>query len=145
MAKREIDGRALFKGKDTSFGIFYPTDYVIAAFDSFETAKKAAETMLEAGYSTDEVDAVPSQYVIENIERGIEDASWLDQVKQEISKALGSEAHYWENDLRMARAGAGFLTVFCPTEHEGHRVRRLLAPHAPQSMRRYAKLAIERL
>jgi hypothetical protein len=34
-------GRALFKGRDTSFGIFYPTNYIIAVFDSYETAKHA--------------------------------------------------------------------------------------------------------
>jgi hypothetical protein len=36
----------MFKGRDTSWGVFYPTDYMLVIFDSFETAQQAKEIML---------------------------------------------------------------------------------------------------
>ncbi len=138
-------GRAMFKGRDTSWGVFYPTDYMLAIFDSFETAQQAKEIMLSAGYSEDEVDAVPCDYVISDIEKGIKNATLLNRVKQRISRAIGREACYWEGDLKLARQGAGFLAVYCPTDHEAERVLRLLKPKKPKVMRRYERLVIEEL
>lgn len=135
-------GRALFKGRDTSWGVFYPTDYILAIFESFQSAQRAKETLLSAGYSDDEVDAVPSDYVISDIEKGIKNAALLNHVKQRISRAIGCEACYWEGDLKWAKEGAGFLAVYCPTEHEGERVLRLLSPLKPKVMRRYERLWI---
>lgn len=138
-------GRAFFKGSDTSYGIFYPTNYIIAIFDSYETAQRAEQTLRSAGYGDDEVDAVPCKYVIEDIEKGTKETSWLNRVKQKVSKAVGTEARYWEEDLKLAREGAGFLAVYCPTDPEAQRVVRVLKPLNPRQMRRYMKLAIERL
>jgi hypothetical protein len=41
--------RPFFQGPDTSFGIFYPTDYLIAVFDSFVTAQQAQTSLHAAG------------------------------------------------------------------------------------------------
>lgn len=140
-----FQGRKLFKGRDTSWGIFYPTDYIVAIFDSVETAKRARGIMLSAGYSEDEADAVPSEYVMADIEEGTKNASLLTRVRQQISKALGAEAEYWEEDLRFAKQGAGFLAVRCRTEAEAKRVLRLLQPEHPRKMRRYGQAGIEEL
>lgn len=83
------DQEPSFKGRDTSFGIFYPTGYIIAIFDSFDTAQRAKEIMLSAGYGEDEVDAVPGDYVISDIEEGTKNATFLNRVKQRISRAIG--------------------------------------------------------
>ena len=140
-----FQGRKLFKGRDTSWGIFYPTDYIVAIFDSVGTAKRARGIMLSAGYSEDEADAVPSEYVMADIEEGTKNASLLTRVRQQISKALGAEAEYWEEDLRFAKQGAGFLAVRCRTEAEAKRVLRLLQPEHPRKMRRYGQAGIEEL
>ncbi|MBA3731819.1 MAG: hypothetical protein H0W93_05565 [Gammaproteobacteria bacterium] len=50
-------GRAFFKGSDVSYGIFYPVNYIIAVFDSYEIAQRAAQTLRTAGYGDEE--AVP--------------------------------------------------------------------------------------
>jgi hypothetical protein len=138
-------GRSLFKGGDTSWGIFYPTGYIIAIFDSLEAAKRAREVMLSAGYSKDEVDAVPSEYVISDIEAGTRDATLFDRIKQSVSKAMGTEAEYWEEDLKLAKQGAGFLAVHAPTDHEAQRVLRLLGPEKPKKVRRYGTMSVEEL
>jgi hypothetical protein len=138
-------GRALFKGHDTRFGIFYPTNYIIAVFDSYETARHAERIMLSAGYSDEEVDAMPPDYVVSDIEKGTKNATLLKRVEQRLFGHFGSDATFWEDDLEMARQGAGFLAVFCPTEHEAERVLRLLRPEKPKSMRRYERFVIEDL
>ncbi|MBA2410846.1 MAG: hypothetical protein H0V62_14155 [Gammaproteobacteria bacterium] len=88
---------------------------------------------------------MPCKYVIEDIEKGINEANWLARFKQNFSKTIGSEAGYWEEDLRLAREGAGFLAVYTPTDPEAQRVLRVLQPLNPKQMRRYMKFAIERL
>jgi hypothetical protein len=140
-----FQGRKLFKGRDTSWGIFYPTDHIIAIFDSFDTAKRAKEIMRSAGYSEEEADAVPSDYVKADIEKGIKDTTLLTRVRQQISKAMGTEAEYWEEDLRFAKQGAGFLAVRCASGSEANRVLRLLQPENPKKMRRYGRSSIEEL
>jgi hypothetical protein len=144
-AQASFQGRKLFKGRDTSWGIFYPTDYIVAIFDSLETANRAKRIMLSAGYSEDEVDAVPSEYVVADIEQGAKDAGLLTGVRQQISKALGSEAEFWDEDLRFAKRGAGFLAIRCATSAEARRVVRLLQPEHPRRMRRYDQAVIEEL
>jgi hypothetical protein len=140
-----FQGRKLFKGRDTSWGIFYPTDYLVAIFDSLETAKRARGIMLSAGYAEDEVDAVPSDYVLADIAQGMKNAGLLTRVRQQISRALGAEADFWEEDSKFAKQGAGFLAVRCATAAEGKRVLRLLQPEHPKKMRRYDQAVIEEL
>lgn len=138
-------GRTLFKGPDTSFGIFYPTHYLIAAFDSHDTARRAEQTLRDAGYSDDEVDAVPPDYVIADIQKGTQDAGLLTRIEQQISSTVGTESVYWKEDLALARDGAGFLAVYCPTEGEAKRLVRLLKPMNPWNMRRYRPHGVVKL
>lgn len=143
--EHHFKGRSLFKGHDTRFGIFYPTNYIIAVFDSYQIAQDAEKIMLSAGYSDEEVDAVPSEYVIADIEKGTKNATLIRRVEQRITRHFGSDARLWEEQLEWAQQGAGFLAVYCPTEHEAHRVIRLLGPEKPKSMRRYERFVIEEL
>ena len=99
-------GRSLFKGHDTRFGIFYTTNFIIAVFDSYETAKRASEIMLSAGYSEDEVDAVPSEYIIADIEKGTKNATLIKRVQQRITRHFGSDATFWADDLKWARGSS---------------------------------------
>ncbi len=141
----ELKDGEILDGNETSFGILYPTGYIIAALNSDEAAMRGKQALLAAGYAEDEVDAVSGDYMIADIEKGTEDASLLTRVKQAISAGIGTEASYWEDDLELARKGAGFLLIYCPTGHEAKRVQRILASEKPKNMRRYARLAIEQL
>ncbi len=133
--------RPFFKGRDTSYGIFYPTDYLIAAFDSYEAAERAEQIIRSAGYAEDDVQAVTSDDVIADIQERHTDASWLDQLKRKF--AVGKEACFWDEDLKLAKEGAGFLAVHCPTDGEAQRIVRMIKPENPKTMRRYLSFAIE--
>lgn len=130
-----------FKGSDTSFGIFYPTDYLIAVFATADIAEQAASNLHAAGYADDDVRAMDGASVKADIEARVNDATWLDQLQQTFS--IGKEAWFWNEDLKSAEQGAGFLAVHCTTEDEAQRIVTMLRPLQPISMRRYRALAIE--
>ena len=48
-----------FKESDSRLGVFYPKHYIIGTFPTFEKAKEGAQALLRAGFSGDEVLAVP--------------------------------------------------------------------------------------
>jgi hypothetical protein len=125
--------------------VFYPRNYVIAVFDSFEAAEHTEQVMLGAGYDADEVHAVTGNCMLAEHEKLLEDQSWLERAKRQISKAVGKEVDYVDEGVRLAREGAGFLGVFCPTEHESQRVLRLIKPLKSKKMRCYLPLAIEEM
>jgi membrane protease YdiL (CAAX protease family) len=44
-----------FKEQDTSFGVFYPLHYVVAAFDTPERAEEVRKAFIDAGFADDDV------------------------------------------------------------------------------------------
>lgn len=135
----------IYKRGRTSFGIFYPTDYITAVFDSYEIAQRGEQIMLSAGYAEDEVHAFTPKYVMERFEEGTRNASFMKRVEHRLTSHFGSDASYWTADLERAKQGAGFLVVYCPTDHEAERVLRLLKSENPKTMRRYHRFVIEEL
>ncbi|MGH8501760.1 MAG: hypothetical protein ACREVE_04680 [Gammaproteobacteria bacterium] len=133
------------KGSDTSLGVFYPMNYIFAVFDSYESAQRAEQRLLAAGYGEDEVLALTGEYMIAEYEKVLKDANWLDRVQQKISQAVGCEVAYIREAIGLAKQGAGFLAVYSPTEREAQRTVRLVKPENPKTMRRYLRLAIEDL
>jgi hypothetical protein len=84
---------------------------------------------------------VDSEYVLADIKDRCTDAGWLDRIKRTFS--VGSEASFWNDDMKWAEQGAGFLAVHCPTDGEAERIVKMIKPHNPKSMRRYLSFAIE--
>lgn len=136
---------SFFKQSDSAFGVFYPTNYLIAIFPSYPAAERARQTLLESGYEEDETLAIRGDELIEISEDAHEDAGFWSRLTAHISRILGTEELYLDDDLKHAHAGAGFLAVHCPGEEEGRRVQKLLEPFGPVSMRRYSSFAIERM
>ena len=133
--------RPFFKGSDTSFGMFYPTDYFIAVFGTLAQARAAEESMHRAGHAEDEVHVFDAEYVKADIQERLTDAGWVDWLIQKVS--IGTESYFWNEDLKAAELGAGFLAIFCASEDEARRIVTVLKPHGPQTMRRYRAFAIE--
>ena len=134
-----------FKQSDPAFGVFYPTNYLFAAFSSYPAAEAARETLLKSGYVEDETLTIRGEELIEISEDAHADAGFWSRLTAHISRILGTEELFLDDDLRHAQAGAGFLAVYCPGEEEGRRIQKLLDPLEPVSMRRYSSFAIERM
>ncbi|MCE5234083.1 MAG: hypothetical protein ABFC67_00620 [Mizugakiibacter sp.] len=135
---------AFFKEADRSFGLFYPRHYVVAGFDTYERAQTVARQFIEAGFAHDDVAAATGPFVAQRLESR-RSANWLQRIEASIAEAVGTEAGYIEDDLKLARRGGAFLFVYVPDAAAGKRARLLLRRSHPVYARRYHPLGIERL
>lgn len=133
-----------FKEGDHSFGMFYPRHYILAGFDSIERALDAERELLTQGFAEDEVRSATGSFVVDQLE-SMEDAGFLDRLKMQIARAVGTEAGYIDDDLKLARQGGAFLFVYAPTDQDCSRAMAALEPQRPVFARRYLPMAIERL
>lgn len=130
---------------EQSFGVFYPTNYLVATFPSHDIALRAKEELEKSGVAADDVLILRGQEFVALEEKAHEDASLWSRVTSHISRVLGTEELYLDHDLKNARAGAAFLALHCPTQEEGQRIFHLLNHLAPLSMRRYSPYTIDRM
>jgi len=134
-----------FHGADTHFGVFYPTHYVLAIFETFEDAEKARQQLIASGWKGEEVIAVPGDDVVHfATEHWRKDGLW-GLLMRELSRLFGTEAPYADHDLELAKRGAGFLAVHCRNEHEKDPAWSRLQPAHPLVARYYAFGGIEHL
>ena len=130
---------------DTPFGIFHPTGYIVASYADNQVAKDAADAVAKTGIQADKVSSVSGQQVQAAIENAHPPQGLLEGLKATLAKTAGMEGHYWDQDLKQAKQGAGFVTVYCGDGERAHKVADALRPLAPLSMRRYRSFAIEDL
>jgi len=134
-----------FSVSDTSFGVFYPKKFLVALFPSFDSAKAAEAALRSAGFTPDEVFAAPGVEVLRFFEELRLLAGLWGELSDALSRVFGTEAAFVAKDAKRAREGAGFVAVYDPLEAESPRIRELVAPFGPISMRRYSAGGIETL
>ncbi|UXI66873.1 hypothetical protein [Tahibacter amnicola] len=133
-----------FKEHDSSFGLFYPRNYIVAGFDNLEHAEEAERVLIENGFAPDEVRAASGSFVVNQLETQ-DDAGFLDRLKAQLARAVGTEAGYIDDDMKLAKRGGAFVFIHTPTDDDARRVTDLLRRLHPVFARRYLPLAIERL
>lgn len=133
-----------FKEGDTSYGVFYPEHYTVAAFKDRLSANTAADAAVSAGFSSDDVRAVDGDFMANQLESQ-KDASFLDRAKAKVAEMAGTETKFIDLDLEHARRGASFLFIYTPEEEDGPKVEKLLRDKDALYARRYLPMAIERL
>lgn len=133
-----------FKEGDTSYGVFYPEHYTVAAFADRQGADSAAEAARTAGFAAEDVRAVDGQFMVNELETD-HDKSWMDKVKTRIADAVGTETRFIELDVEHARRGAAFLFIYTPDDTDGEKAEALLRSSNALYARRYLPMAIERL
>ena len=131
-----------FKESDTQLGVFYPNHYLIAALWNLETAQRAAKKLRLIGFAEDEAIAVGGQ---DFIELAKEEAGVANFLMQALSRFLATEQMYRDNDLYLARHGAAFVAVYCPTEKTKQHAWEALQSEVPLAARYYANDGIEHL
>jgi hypothetical protein len=136
---------ALFKEPDTSLGVFYPKNYIIATFPSFAAAMLANKMLRQAGFSEAESLAVPGSDLIEYFSEIHARNGPVGELMTGVSRLIGTEAAFEDKDLRQARDGAGFVAAHCTTETKANRTRDLLKPFGPTAMQWYWSGAIRSL
>lgn len=132
-----------FKESDASWGMFYPKNYLVAGYGSRERAEEVKRQLLDAGFAADDVASASGAFVVEQLEHD-PDPGFLDRMKQEIARAVGTEAGYIDDDLKHAREGGAFLFAYVPTDDAVARARKIIDASVPVLARRYMALGIER-
>jgi hypothetical protein len=132
-----------FKGSEAKFGIFYPTGYLMAAFPDFAAAQHAARNLEFSGFSRDEVLAVPGEEMVLLAEEERGKVGLWGLMIQEISRLIATEEVYTDHDLKLARAGAAFVVVHCPTDKGKRQAWEIIQPFDPMVARHYALDGIE--
>jgi hypothetical protein len=127
-----------FKGHDTKFGIFYPTDYLVAIFPDMATAVRAEHALGFANCREEDVIAVPGPEVIRFYDEHLNDTGLLQLLMQQLSRLFATEEVYLDHDVKLARQGAAFLAVYTPTEDCMNQAWAAIEPLKPIAARRYA-------
>jgi hypothetical protein len=134
---------SFFKESDSRLGVFYPEHYIIATFRTPELTQQAAQALRGAGFSEDDVSAIPASGILEFFEEFRAQAGPWAGVMTMLSRAFGTEQVFADADVASARAGAGFLAVYSPSEDDKSRIHALLTPFEPVAMHWYSAGGIE--
>jgi hypothetical protein len=127
------------------FGVFYPTDYLIAIFPSHRIALQARDLLEQSGNRSEETLVLTGNEFVSLSDEIHKNASTWSRLTSQISKLLGTEELHLEHDLMQAREGGAFLAVYCPTQEEGQRIYHIVKPLGAVAMRRYSPYTIDRI
>ncbi len=98
-----------------------------------------------AGFTENESRAVPGSDLLDYFTEMHQHSGMWGSVMTELSRLIGTEAAFEDNDARQARQGAGFVAVHCSTEAEAQRIHCIVKPFDPIAMQWYWSGAIRSL
>ncbi|HEY7338240.1 MAG TPA: hypothetical protein VH639_25355 [Bryobacteraceae bacterium] len=133
----------LFQKRETRLGVFYPTDYIVASFHSFEAANSAFDALRHAGFKEEDARAVPGSDVLDYLDELKEETGFWGRMMTEFSRVIDTEASFLDYDVQQAKRGAGFLVVRCLSEDDAARIRGLVLPSRPLAMQWYTAGAVQ--
>jgi hypothetical protein len=132
-----------FPGNISSFGVLYPTNYIVAVMENDGRAKRAQDALVANGFAEDDViDFAPEEFV-SLVEAHRENKELWARFMESLSRTMGTEAVYVDLDLELARDGAGVVAVLVQGDEGKAKAREILDRFRPMAMRHYASLSIE--
>lgn len=124
----------VFKAGEILFGTFYPTRYIIAAFETAQQADQAVAALQQAAYE-DVRHWMPLQ-VLERHQHFLQQRS----PAQRVEGGLSSDEKDALNDyLAMAEEGHHFVTVYVPEESEVAQVESILEANQAKATHYYGE------
>jgi len=136
---------AFFKGRDSHLGLFYPEHYLLAVFPNLAQSDRAQEKLRQAGCGEEDVISVSGEEVVHFAQdHWLQDGLWGFLMRR-LSRLLGTEEAYADEDLKAAKNGAAFIAVHFPTEKIKTDAWRLLETIRPLVARHYRFGGIEHL
>ena len=134
-----------FKEADSATGVFYPKNHLVAVFVDSAEAGKAKLSLRDAGRLDEDVIIASGEEVVRYAEaQGLDEGLW-GKLMTEVSRTIGTEAAYSDEDLAAAKAGAAFVAVLCPNEEVKVKAWKALEASHPLSARYYSVGGIEHL
>jgi len=124
-----------FQGSATTLGVFYPTHYIFASFQSMQDAKNAAKTLQAAGFV--ETHAASSAETFRFLNEVQAEVGLWGALMASISRFFGTEEVFADIDLAKVEEGGAFLAVYCRREEHAERIHDLVIPFEPTAMQLY--------
>jgi hypothetical protein len=121
----------------TDFGVFYPTGYIVAAFEREEDAQQVRQDLMTGGYHPCECQIASAEFVAETAQHNIDSTGFLAR--------LGASIKFVESHLEAARRGATFLLIYAPIQLDAERAMRVVRRVPFILAHRYTRLVIEDL
>lgn len=122
----------------TDFGIFYPTGYMIIAFERYEDAEQTCRELRIGGYDPVDCDLHTAEKVAEFAQHNLDESTGL-------FARLGKSAEAVRKHLEAAQNGATFLRVYAPNDLDVERVLNVVRRRPFGLVHRYHRFAIEDL
>jgi hypothetical protein len=120
-----------------SFGIFYPTGWMVIAFASRESAEQVRRDLLTGGYDEADCRLVRSDEVIPSAQAQLDSSGWLAK--------LGMADEMVGRHLDAANRGSTFLLIHALSDVEAERVMKVVRRVPFDLAHRYHRLAIEEI
>lgn len=122
-----------FKDGEILFGVFYPTRYIIAVFDTTEQATGAVADLEKAGFEARS--ATPEQV----LERELEFRKQRSLAQKVAASVYSDEQQAIINLTALARQGKHFVDVYVPEESNVGQVESILDAHHDIAMLYYGE------
>ena len=136
---------AFFEDAGANSGVFYPNHYLLAIFPNLEDAERAKQKLSQAGQLSKDVVAVPGDEVVRYAaDHALKGGVW-GALMTHVSRSIGTEAAYSDDDLVAAEKGAAFVAVHCTAENSKSAVWKILETTHPMVARYYSGGGIEHL
>lgn len=131
-----------FKKSDSGVGAFYPTDHIVAVF---RTSTEAVRVKKEVELLVPEAIAVTGEELLAYVADQAAKTGLWGSVMRELSRALGTEEQYVEQDIEEAKKGASFVALHCSDEETKAHLWAVLKKSQPLAARYYTSGGIEHL
>ena len=133
------------KDSATTFGSFYPTNYVLAVFRRDATVGLMSSALHDVGFPEEDIIVAAGQDVAEYEAAAHERQGLLAKLGEKWSRLYTDDAANADELMDLARQGASFVLVYAPSEAETTRAAQTLRPLAPLILRKYEPLASKEL
>ena len=134
-----------FKDSASSFGIFYPKNYLLGVFADEATARKAGVGALAAGFPDDGIIVASGAELVAREDEVEDDKGFFAKIGEEVSKFYTDEAAKSDTLVKLAADGAGFVLIYAPEDEQTAAAATVLREFSPSLLRKYGTLAISEL
>jgi hypothetical protein len=131
-----------FKDGSSSFGSFYPKNYVLAVFNTDADAAAAGDALHSAGFAADDVIVASGKDVVAHQHAVKEEQTIFARIGEQWSKLYTDESADARAMIDFAERGAAFVLAYAPEDEQTNRAVAALRTLHPPVMRKYGTLAI---
>jgi hypothetical protein len=143
MSDTKQEAKDKLKTGDSADDVFYPTDYVIAAFENQSLLNDARDALRHAGFADNDVIVLDAQGMrsLGRDQAREESSNPFKAVKAFISN-MGDDSDYVLQYQELAQRGYVFLLAYAPDDDKTTRVTQAIKPFKPERARKYASMSV---